>query len=232
MPLHKTVKKVLLGFTILCALLLAIFSVELILLNRDTGAERPGPTLPAGTQNGDGESDPGASDNGAETPDNGDAPENGGGQAVVRPPTGTRFERLVTVGTLVFHVDEAFFTRSNPEMEDTLDIFTYIGEGTAAIEIRMISTPQGARVFAERFLESTFGVEDPDVGSEDFIGLSQLRGVMATGERGGITYEAWVHNFTEPGIEDLGLVFVISYQNITQREALRSILDTLSIVLD
>jgi len=230
-------------FTILCAIVLMVFSVELILQNRNTEASDEGgePSVSGDKQPGDGGdsgADPehgGSEPSGTEDGDSGgDDAGDGGGRQPDRPrpiPTGTRFEEPITLNsTLVFYADKELFNYTDPEMSDRLGIFTFRGDGIAELHIRLIAVTPDIKALAGGYMSVDFDVIETEVSDEDYIGLSQLLGVKASGYRDGSNFDVWIHRFTEPGYEDLGLAFVIIYQNNALKDLLYDILDTLEIV--
>ena len=238
MPLSKTVKNIILAFTILCGLFLIVFSIELFLLNRGAGDEEADPSLSAQAPDGTGSDgtvsgSDGSDSTGAGEPDGAAEPDGTGDQpGSTRPaPTGIRRERPVSGDTmLVFYTDGEMFEQVDSETEDVLDIFTYKGGGNAAIQISYVYIHSGATEYAADYLNHNFGVEVADVGEEDYIGLSPLRGVPVAGANDGVFYEAWIYSLTDPELDKFGLAFVISYENNTQRNALYDILDSLDIL--
>jgi len=238
MPLSKIVKNLILAFTVLCGVFLIVFSIELVLLNGDAGDEGAGQPPPAEAPDGSADSAPGPGTDGSEpgeaTDPGGDAGANGddGQQGGARPaPTGMRHEIPVAIDmTLVVYADRELFDQVFFESEDILRAFTYQGGGYAALRIDAQLMQDGVEEFAKDYLYNDFGVEASVVGREDYIGLSELRGVTITGAEDGTYYEAWVYGFTDPGLEGQGLTFVISYENSAQKNALYDILDTLEIV--
>jgi len=239
MPLSKTVKNLILAFTVLCGIFLIVFSIEMILLNRDAGDEGADPSLSAEAPDGAGDDAPEPGTDGAEPAgdagQNGDADTDGddsqpGGE---RPaPTGARHEIPVSGDlTLVVYVDGELFEQVFFESEDILGVFKYLGGGSAALQIDAVLMQDGAEEFAKDYLYNDFGVEASVAGREDYIGLSELRGVTITGAEDGTYYEAWVFSLTGPELEGQGLTFVISYENSAQKNALYDILDTLDIML-
>jgi len=240
LPINKTVKSIILVFTILCVIVLLIFSVELIRQNRNTETT-PGDGGPSvsGDPAGNGEDheqedkDPPSSANGGD--DNGgnadvvDERPGAGGQ---RPaPTGTRYEEPVTRNSkLVFYVDNQLFEFFDPELDEGLFLFTFRGDGLAEIHIRFVPVPLDIKAYAGGYLATDFEVRDTVVGEVDYIGLTQLLGVKASGSRDGSNFDVWIHRFTEAGYEDIGLAFVISYQNDAQRDMLYDIINSMEIV--
>jgi len=241
LPINKTVKNIILVFTILCAVVLIVFSVELILQNRSTEAvdNDDGASSSAGAFTGNsGGSEPDSE--GLTSQGNGEEDPNGnaGGDEDERPatgslrptPPGSRRERgLPGDMTLVIYTDNELFNREDPEMDDIYDVFTFRGDGTAEFQIRLVAISGDIRTYAGNYLAADFEISEPKVSSEDYIGLSSLYGVMASGVRDGLYYELWVHRFTKPEVNDLGLAFVLIYQNSALKDALYDILDSIEI---
>ena len=240
MPINNILKRIILGFTILCAILLIIFTVELIRINRDTREENNGQSVSDGSQ----------SENGSESPEPGrESPDATGGEKPVDtpnsglsvtgsppsgnqrpPPTGTRRERpLPDNMTLVFYAENEVFTHIEYEQEDLTDKLIFRGDGTAELHFYYVFIPGELKTYSISFLTDNYGVIGATAGDEDYISLSPYRGVMASGEISGLYYEAWVHRFTKPGSEDLGLALILIYQNETQKNALYSVLDSMEV---
>jgi len=234
--MNKTVKRVILVFTVLCALLLIVFSLELILINRDTDKGNAEPSQSGSPPPGNGNSNQGSETPGTSTPDTDSgnrnpAPAGGTQPPPPPPPTGTRYERLMPDDSeLVYYVDGDYFNHTETEHEDILDRFSYRGTGTAGLEIRFVFMPHGVNTYAENFLELNFGITNASVEGEEYICRSPLRGVFVSGTGNETTYETWVFTFSNPEFDDLGVVFLINYQNETQRNALYKILDSLYMV--
>ena len=240
MPINKTVKNIILAFTIICAVVLIIFLVELIRQNRDTetatgggepsvsgdtagtnGAGAPGDENPASPADG-------VEDNGGDAGGGDERPGTGGQRPA---PTGTRFEEPVTLNSkLVFYVDTQLFDHVDPELEEGLFLFTFSGNGLAEIHIRFVPVPNDIKAFAGGYLTTDFEVRDTVVGDEDYIGLTQLLGVKASGAKDGSNFDVWIHRLTGAEYDDMGLAFVIIYQNNAQRDMLYDILDSMEIV--
>jgi len=233
----KTLKNILMLFTLICAIFLVVFCVELILVNRDNDATVGSAISDARTTEND-ETDTELSE---------DDPENNGEEDFgweqfnetivpreqVTLSTGQRFAlpMLEEQQTLIIFVDEYNFNYFEEEIGWW---FEYTGEGNASLEITfdLISPPGGINVLAERVLYGYLDGGNSTVLGERRIGESELRGVHAVGENEGITHEAWVHSITGSNDEGLALVFIISYQNDEQRAALNEILDTMTMTDD
>jgi hypothetical protein len=237
----KTLKNVIMVFTILCAIFLAFFTIELLLLNREGAEEGTGPASSvAQEENGDNGS--GADPEGQDPAENGAASgagdENGdsGSQTQEDPPAEserTRFELpMIEEGlTLILYADTAIFEHT--EQQDA-DVFTYLGDGTASLYISFdfITRPGGLRGLASRFLLGYLDNGEPTVTGDGQIGDSQIRGMRVIGEKNGETYEAWIHSITGSTEDGLAIVFVLNYENDLQRDELFAILDTMEMVTD
>lgn len=223
--MNSTIKKIIVIFTILCALFLVVFSVELILINRNQEEGDSGPAISGGAQPEDGENGEEPGTTGGDQPGaaagNGTSAPAGGTPPV---PAGTRHDRMMPDDMeLVFYVEEGQFEHTMSEQEDVIDYFSYRGAGAAGLEIRFVFMPHGVSAFANTFLEIDYGAQEITTGGEETIRRSRLRGYFASGTRDGTTYEAWIYT----GFEDMGLAFIINYEDQAQRNALNVILDTL-----
>jgi len=236
----KSVKNVVLVFTILCAFFLVFFSVELYMLNRSDDDERTGAAVSGGRQDDDTEngSDPDSDENDPSEDEEppGDEGENGDSQEQDGPegsPGGSRYELpMILEGlTLVLYADEEHFEHVHNE---DADVFTYLdgGEASLFISYDFITPPGGINGLAGRFLQGYLDGGDSTVLGARQIGGSELRGVMVRGEKNGETYEAWIHSLTGSTTDGLAVVFVINFESEEQRDALYSILDTMVMVTD
>jgi len=230
--MSKTVKNIIVGFTILCVIFLIVFSVELILINRERENGDGEPAMSGSQPAGNVNNGPATGENNTNQPaetqgqGNGEPVPPAGGAPP--PPAGTLYERLMPDNMqLVFRVDGELFEHSDTEREDILDVFSYRGAGAAGLEMRFVFMPQGLSNYAENFLSANFNIEDSIVHGEEPIRRSQLRGVYISGGIGGTSYESWIYRFSGSELEDLGVMFIIYYQNETQRNALHTILDSL-----
>jgi len=240
LPLNKTLKNIILAFTVVCGLFLIVFSIELILLNRASGDEGADPPFTEDAPEGGGEdgTEVGADGPGPTGGEGADAAAGQGGEEerpVGRPPTpdGVRYEQPVAEDKLlVFYTDRELFELTDFEIQDTLYVFSYKGGGSAALQIDSIFIWAGAEGYESDYLHNDFGAEVSEVHDEDYVGRSQLRGVLVTGANDGLYYEAWIHRFMSFDGGEFALAFVLSYENSAQRNALYDILDTLDIVTD
>jgi hypothetical protein len=128
---------------------------------------------------------------------------------------------------LVIFVNEDLFEHTELRLSDT---FTFLGSGTASLDIRLHMVPEGAEAFASRFLDSFVGSMGATVGSEEHIGRSPVRGVPISGSRDGQTYEAWIHTYPGVGNDVWGVSFLMQYQNDIQRVALYELLDSVNMI--
>ena len=253
--MSKTVKNIVLGFTLLSAILLAVFCIELVILNWDKGdggeEHTISNTLPPGA--GGITDDPEAMETGQSGQDgenhetNGEAGEGEGegegededGSAPTpedrRPPQGSRRFELMMLddeNVLVLYADEALFELTAGETDWT---FSLIGNSSAALEIVSdFVPPQGVDALAEiillQYLEDGGG--EPKVGGEQQIGQSTLEGVYVSGEKNEETYEAWIYGPLAGGENGLAVVFIINYETEEQKTALYAIIDTFEMISD
>jgi len=228
---NKTVKNVVIGFTMLMIVVCAVFLIELMLLNRggvDEDAVPPlviasPPASPDGPSPGSGSQQGGASP--SESPGQPDDS---------RPqPSGRRYEMEMPGDTvLVAYAEEELFEYTVMDSEDVLSIFRFRGSGIATLEIRFAFMPDGVDAFAESFFEMNMEIEDSTVLGLQAIRSSSLRGVLVTATENGSTYEVWIYSFPGPELDGIGLAFVTYYQNDMQKYNLYDILNSLEIILE
>ncbi|MDR2590083.1 MAG: hypothetical protein LBC71_03730 [Oscillospiraceae bacterium] len=209
-------KNFLLGLTLVCVIAIIVFSIQLIVIN--SGIEPDDGLIPDGSNVNDPDDDNG---------DNGNDPENNGDDdPALTPnldPQGMRHSFLVSDNTnLVIFAKEELFDFE----ENDLDWwFLYTGGGIATLEIRhLFVTAQSIAIEAEVFLNNY-----TDGALTEYLGLDSIRGSFINGhharaEKDGTTYEVWIHDLVN---SDLALVFVISYENNEQRDALYEMLNTM-----
>jgi len=222
----KIVKNVIMVFTLVVAIFLVVFCVELILVNegRNDNAEEivAADNEPEDNNGNDSANDPAAdSENGGE-----EAEENGQNAEIILspPPPGTvRHELLMPEDELMLslYVDEQLFDLWEGEFDWE---FVYSQGGTASLEIAFytVDPAEGFAALAERFLVPYLDGGDSTALGETAIGSSPLRGQGVTGESESLTYEAWLVSLSVR----FALVFVIKYENQQQRAALYDIIDT------
>jgi len=220
-------KNLLLALTLVCVIALIVFFVQLIVLNRGVEPREHGTTISDGSQLDDEKEDPDAETTGDETPDADEADgDNEPAQTTQRPPPqGKRHELLVAADTetklTVYAREELFeFVENETNWE-----FLYLGEGNASLEIGfMFVSARGLAVDAETYLSNYTDGAASEFEGEQSIQDSGLRGYYLSAQHGGISYEAWIHALPA---SDLALVFVISYINSQQRDALYEILSSM-----
>jgi len=215
-------KNLLLALSLVCAIAVIVFIVQLIVLNvgvdpRETGQVISGGAQQDSEENGDSEN----GDNDEEYPNGIDTTV----QAQRPPPQGERYQFLVAEGTrVVVYARENLFEYEDNDLNWR---FAYTGGGDAALEISHISVSvQTAAADAMVFLNQLSGSSDSELIGVQSIQGSPLVGYYVSVRHGGRMYEAWLHDLVN---SDLWLVFVINYENDTQRDALHEVLSTLDI---
>jgi len=221
-------KNLLLALSLVCAIALIVFCIQLIVINRGVEPREPGATISGGAKQGDKEPDTDNQPDGEDSADgeNSDG-ENSQKQNTPRPPPQGERNELAIPGDLkliVYAREELFeYTKNDFNWR-----FEYTREGEAALEIRLILVSlQGIASDAETFLMSYAEGATPEPGDEvSFQGFS-LEGYNVTAQRGNVTYEALVHPLPD---DEFALVFVINYQNDQQKDALYEILYSIDLL--
>ena len=221
--MNNITKNLLLGLTLVCVVVLIVFCIQLIVLNRGVDPADTGPGISGGSS---GNENPGSED---EDEPNGDGEEDPGSmeQNTPRPPPqGTRHEIRVTPESyLVVYARDELFDFEEREIDWW---FYYKGGGTASLEISYIMiTPIGVAAHAEAHLNNYTGGTDAQFTGEESIRDAEIRGYHASAMHGGSMYEAWIHTLLG---SDLALVFVIQYENNEQRDALNEVLSSLDMI--
>ena len=222
-------KNLLLALTLVCVIALIVFFVQLIVLNRGVEPRETGATVSGDSQHEDEKEDPDHDAAGEEMPDadGGDGDIEPAQLTPRPPPQGTRHELLVAVDTetklIIYAREELFeFVENETNWE-----FLYSGEGDAALEIGfMFVSARGLAADAETYLSNYTDGAETAFGGEQSIQDSELRGYYLSAQHGDTSYEAWIHALPD---SDLALVFVISYVNSQQRDALYEILSTMEL---
>ena len=220
-------KNLLLALSLVCAIALIVFCIQLIVLNRGVEPREPGATISAGTKQGDEEPDPDAQPDGEGPDGENDNGDNNQTQNTPRPPPQGERNELVIPGDLkliVYAREELFeYTKNDFNWR-----FEYLREGEAALEINLIVvTLQGLASDADTFLANYTEGATPESGNDlSFEGLP-LEGYFVTAQRGSVTYEALVHPLPDG---EFALVFVINYQNDQQKEALYEVLSSIDLL--
>lgn len=231
--MNKILKNVIIGFSMLCVVVFIVFLVEMMIINSE-GGDVPDPepskagetssggiTKPTGGQ----PSGPGAQ-GGDGTTDSPGEPDNSR-----PPPTGRRYELEVSEGVmLVLYSDEDLFSYEDLESEEIIGVFTYKGSGAAALEVRLVYMQQGVNTFATNFLSVNYEIVGSSVLGEGQIRNSVLRGVLVTGEKEQVSYEAWIHVFADAEVEGTGFALVIDYENEMQKLNLYEMLDSIDLI--
>ena len=232
--MNRTVKNIVIVFTLICIAAVIVFCVELVLLNREAD-ELESPSLSESEDNGYDEQqddpedayqedDPDPPDEPTQT----DEPEQNGESET--PVVGARFvlEQLVVEKDVIVYADEELFEFFEGDIDITL---TYKGEGEASVFIGWdtMSPPwNNPSSLVTRIMDGYLDGGDSRIIGDRGVGSSAIRGLFATGDKNGTTFEAWVVSLssrdTEAHVD--ALVFVINYQNESQKEALYRILDT------
>ena len=226
----KTIKNAVMVFTLLAAIFLIFFCIELILVNRTTDDDD---TTASASQtqddgdDGDNEDTQNVDQQSDDTNGNGDVSDLADIYFPM-PGEGTRFEMPMdgTDLTLVAYPDLDFFNLVDGEHEW---LFVYPLGGTAALEISFDFIPPlvGISGLAENFLDIYVDGAQTRVRGEGYIGNSPLRGYAVIGEReDGMEFEAWIYSLESPDA-GLAVTFIMQSENETQRVALRTIIDSM-----
>jgi len=227
--MNNIVKNLILGFTLVCVIVLIVFCIQLIVINRGVERTAPDSSASGGSQQGSEDPGPGPGENGEE-PTNGTIG-NGGTNGDVGntpavttprpPPQGTRRSLQITENDrLILYVDEESFDFEQGD----LDWWFLYTRGMATLEIKFTLVTQGAAEHAEAFLNNYSGGTQASFVGEESIQGSALRGYHVSTMVAGEVYEAWIH--TIPNY-DLSLAFVINYTNDQEKDALYDLLSTL-----
>jgi len=224
--MNKTVKNLILVFTLICAIVLVIFIIELITLNKNTGDGEPAAAesknMPAGIIESSANLLPSPAGNMSSPKGTSDARSQSQAQE-----TGKRYELLYSLTeTLVLYADEELFEH---EEMDSGDKFVFADDENVSLEICPAYIPNGTEACAETFLDGYLDGNESFVSGMSNIKRSALSGVFVSGVNGGETFEAWIHNITN-GPGDTGLAFVIRYSDNEQKNALYAVLDTLELI--
>jgi len=236
--MSKISKNLLLALTLVCVIVLIIFCVELIVLNRNvdpaergsTASEKPSAEEEDPDGDPTGEEQSGDTDGTGESGASGENGTNGSGddaQRSPRPtPVGKRYELPMphNMKLELYAKDELF-----DYIENDLDWwFVYSGGGIASLEISFtVTSPHGIAADAETYLNNYTEGDNSTGGGEEQIKGSPLRGYYVSAERDGEMYEAWLHSLPA---SEFAIVFVISYRDDQQKNALYEVLDSLDIM--
>ena len=225
--MNSLLKKIVVLFTIIAVLVLIVFAIQLFVLNRnsDDEPENPSPptdTLPSGTPDGTATGDP------TGTPDDDDPAASGDGEETPEVPTGTRYDMAMPDGSvLILFADDALFSRT---LTEESDIYTYLGGGTASLEIKLVTIFDDAAGFAAGFLNEYIDYTGGEHSSDgmSLIGKSDITGRSVSASKDGETYEAWIIEF-DGDDAGIGFAVIVNYRDDAQKAALYRILDTLEL---
>ena len=230
----KTVKNLLIGFTLVCAIVFAVFCIELVVQNRNEGENEESirsqagspPTGPTGANNPPVGSSPSPPVTAPATGQTSETPKESSPQ-----PTGKKYELLYSEDeTLILYADEELF--EHDDTGEMADLFRYANDENASLLISFVSFPLGAEKCAEDILGGYLGENPAFISGIGPIRHSSLRGIFGTGVNNGETFEVWVHSIPGDDPEednDIGMSFVIRYRSNEQRNALYAVLDTLEL---
>ena len=229
----KTLKNAVMIFTLLAAIFLIFFCIELILVNRNTDDDGDSDTLLSQTQeNGEDENEQNLTNEDLPYDENGashDIPAATDDIDIPMPVIGRRFEMPMdgTDLTLVAYPDLDFFDLIEGNY-DWLFIYTLGGNASLEISFDFIQPLEGMSGLAERFLDGYLDGGESTVLGEGYIGNSELRGYAVIGQdEDDTTFEAWIHSLTGNPDAGLAVVFVLQFENEAQRAALHTIIDNM-----
>ena len=236
--MSKTVKKLIAFFTLLCVVVLMVFCVELLLLNKNsgdgTGAASSQTGKPGGTHTGAPSTPP------TDTPPQSETPPIGGGPdtSATSPGTDEPPNTAPSAPNKEQHQirladDIALSVSINPnkfdyEQQDMGDIFIYKGGGSATLEIVLDYLPFGAAERAKGFLDMYTDKAQAIIEEEKQVGQSKLIGTHVLAMKGEITYEAWICDI--PADDNTAFDLIIQYRELSQKEAIYDILGTMELV--
>lgn len=229
--MSRTLKKLLVVFTLLCIVVVLVFAAELVYLNRDGGdadakappAESPGAqeTLPSVPP----------SETGSPQPTDTESP------GVESPPEETASSQENPAEDILYTLamtDEVSLTlyagedKFDYHLVDEGYLFVF-KEGVATLEVLLDFLPRGAAARAVGYLDNYPGVGESTIETEREIGKSSLIGAYVTAMSGESTYAAWIYEI--PSEDDhLGILFIIHYRDEAQRGALYKLLDSIELI--
>ena len=228
--MNKTLKILIMFFSVVCLAVLVVFCVELFLQNR--GVERGVIQAPAVTTDDSNDQPPDYNDNEEYQPQEEEPPED-----IPPEPLLEWREIIMPSGEFVLGMYVDINSFEHDDTEEVVDSFIYLGEGaTAFLGIHMVRIPEESDNYAIEFMENSFGVQGvPDEMYYyderyriTFIGDSDLSGVYAIAIEEEVTYETWI--LAIPYTDNLGVAITIRWQNDTQRIGLEAILNTMELL--
>ena len=238
--MNKIVKNLLIVFTLLCAIVLAVFFVELIILNRSSGGDEDGPSMSDSSSENPGDETAGSGTPGTDTPEepgqNGDPDQSeivDIPEEPTQPPVGKRYELPMSdeTKTLIIYAEEELFEYAVNEFDWE---FRYSGSGKASLVIAYdyVTPPAGINDLAATFLTNYLNGGESTVIGKGQIGASQLSGIHVVGEADKETYEVWIHEPFDGSEFGNTVTFVINYENETQKNVLYDLLDTMKMLTE
>jgi hypothetical protein len=226
----RTLKKILVLFTLLCIVVVLVFAAELVYLNRD-GGEADAKAPPAGSPAGTATPPPTSPETESAPPTDTTPPASESSQEEAdsspeHPPEESQYTLAMTPEvSLTLNADAEEFVY---EIKDEGYTFTY-KESAATLDVLLDYLPRGAASRAVGFLDNYPGVGESTVENEREIGKSSLVGAYVTAMSGESTYAAWIYEI--PSEDDhLGILFVIHYADEAQRGALYKLLDSIELI--
>lgn len=237
--MHRTVKLLIALFSFVCAIMLIVFTIQLISLNSGDAEAKTASKAKVAAKTPPSTSDPQQLRSTIPPTDTTDPASANATDAPTpaqptptpkRTPIGKRYQLKITdTNAVVVYAEEELFDYS---MDDYYT-FTYKATGEASLDITAAFTGQGTLDRAKHILDNRLSGGVATVKGEQQVCRSALNGSHAIGERNGFTYEAWICDIqAQAGVSSsdrLGVEFVIKYQNDKQKAALYEIMDTAEI---
>ena len=234
--MSKTIKNVLMVFTLVCVIMLVVVVVELFRLNKNSSATEIKNTPPVNQQQSESET---PAESSGETDSQGNtsspSPESETPPVTetettsyVTSATGKRYEMpLNEESTLVLYAEEELFKYS--ELGDGDMLFEYLDTSSSLLAC-MVFVPSSQSILSAGFLNNDIFAEDLTIKPMQQIGRSALLGdfVTITDEEG--THEAWVHLYATEDHGEMGIGFIMNYSDDAQRDAFYAILNSAQIV--
>jgi len=251
--MSKTVKNLLVAFTVVCAFTFAVFLIQLLVLNSGSAGNagstgNPGNAgstpVTSGTPPAESETPPSwqptssgnTKPDGENSPDGAEPSDNTGQEGAQQEPDGTWYGFEMPEGLeLAFFVKEEIreqqFSYIEPEsdLEAELGALRYNGNGTAALELRYVFLRGTVAEYAEDSLDKYVGAGGTTVVGDSPIKNSGLRGTAVAGTYERLTFEGWIYDFSSYGVSNVGVEIIVYYQNPLQQNALYDILDSMTI---
>jgi len=218
--MNNITKNLLLALTLVGVIVLIVFSIQLIVLNRGVDPLNTGSVVSGGSDSDENSSD---EEDGDEEPD-GAGSFDSMADTPRPPPQGTRRDFLVADNTrLVLYSSDELFDFDQGEF---ICFLRYTGGGLATLDVGFTSVTQGVALHVEAVLNTRSAGTTAEFIGEQSIHGSPIIGYHARTQVGGETYEAWLVNLDN---SDVALIITIHYQNDQQRDALYQVLSSLDI---